>query len=72
MYFCPTKHKIQRKTTEKYDNLVDSCSIFYQQGRQVHFVHGNFGNIKVTTPEDVYIMKGLLSYNEASKAFGLS
>ena len=64
-------HEIQRETVQRYDGLVDSCSIYYNQGKKVHFVNGNFGNIKVTTPEDVYILKGLLSYYEASKAFGL-
>ena len=64
-------HEIQRETDQRYEGLVDSCSIYYKQGKKVHFVDGNFGNIKVTTPEDVYILKGLLSYYEASKAFGL-
>lgn len=34
-------------------------------------VQGNYGNIKVTRPEDVYILKGLLKYRDAMQAIGL-
>ena len=33
-------------------------------------VEGNRGNIKVTTPEDVYIFRALLQYRENEQAFG--
>ena len=34
-------------------------------------VEGNRGNIKVTTPEDVYTFRALLQYKENEQAFGL-
>ena len=33
-------------------------------------VMGNKGNIKVTTPEDVYILQALLRYKESEQTFG--
>ena len=41
-------------------------------GQTAHMVPGNRGNIKVTTPEDVYIMRALLQYQENEEAFGLA
>ena len=30
--------------------------------KDVNLVEGNFGNIKITTQEDVYILKGILEF----------
>lgn len=54
-----------------YGCLVDSCSVYRAVGHGVHMVRGNYGNIKVTCPEDVYILKGLLKYRDAMQAMGL-
>lgn len=54
-------HEQIRKRPQKYEDMIDSCTIYYQLGRKTHMVEGNFGNIKITTPEDVYILKGLLN-----------
>lgn len=54
----------------RYDNMVDACTIMTTLGKSVHLVYGNRGNIKVTTPEDVYIFRGLLQYKENEQAFG--
>lgn len=64
-------HRHLRSTPEGYGSLVDSCSVYQTAFKQVHLVSGNYGNIKVTTPEDVYILRGLLQYRDASTAFGL-
>ena len=63
-------HDAIRLRPERYDNMVDACTIMTTLGRPVHLVHGNRGNIKVTTPEDVYIFRGLLQYKENEQAFG--
>ena len=34
-------------------------------------IPGNRGNIKVTTPEDVYIFRAMLQYQENEQAFGM-
>ena len=64
-------HDILRPSPERYTDIVDSCTIYFKLGRQLHFVQGNFGNLKVTTPNDVYVIEGLLKYRDAVQAFGV-
>lgn len=54
-------HKIIRAKCG-YDDIVDSCTLYHMLKRKCHLVEGNFGNIKVTTPEDVYILEGILKF----------
>ena len=37
--------------------------------KDVHLVKGNRGNLKITTPEDVYIFKAFLEFKESKQAF---
>ncbi len=64
-------HDVVRKRPERYENMVDACTIIRSQGMTAHMVPGNRGNIKVTTPEDVYMFRALLQYKENEQAFGL-
>ena len=40
-------------------------------GKEVAIVKGNRGNIKVTTPEDLYIFRAMIQYRETQDVFGL-
>ena len=51
--------------------MVDNCTLIKSLGQTANMVEGNRGNIKVTTPEDVYIMRGLIQYKENEQAFGI-
>ncbi len=64
-------HDVVRATESRYENMVDACTIIRSQGMEAHMVEGNRGNIKVTTPEDVYMFRALLQYKENEQAFGL-
>ena len=64
-------HDVVRARPEKYENMVDACTIIRSQGIEANMVEGNRGNIKVTTPEDVYMFRALLQYKENEQAFGL-
>ena len=64
-------HDVVRARPEGYENMVDACTILKSQGIEVHMVEGNRGNIKVTTPEDVYMYRALVQYKENEQAFGL-
>lgn len=64
-------HDYVRGLSTRYDNMVDACTICKSQGIEVHLVEGNRGNIKVTTPEDVYMFRALLQFRESQQAFGL-
>ncbi len=54
------------------EGLVDSCSIYKKTGHDVALVSGNRGNIKVTTPEDLYLFRGLLNYKETQQTMGFT
>jgi len=47
---------------KSYENIVDNCTLFMSQSKKVNLIKGNFGNIKITTIEDVYLLKGILEY----------
>lgn len=64
-------HDRIRATENGYNNMVDACTMANSLGIDVHLVSGNRGNIKVTTPEDVYMFRALLQYKENEQAFGL-
>lgn len=63
-------HDAIRATETGYENMVDACTIYRALGKQPHMVIGNRGNIKVTTPEDVYMFRALIQYKENEQAFG--
>ena len=65
-------HDTIRQRPNRYENMVDNCTIIKTLGQTAHMVPGNRGNIMVTTPEDVYIMRALLQYQENEEAFGLA
>lgn len=55
------------KNVSNYENIVDNCTLFMKQNKKVHLTEGNFGNIKVTTYEDVCLLRGILQYLKAGK-----
>ncbi|MBQ3782524.1 MAG: 2-C-methyl-D-erythritol 4-phosphate cytidylyltransferase [Lachnospiraceae bacterium] len=64
-------HDEVRATNPTYENMVDSCTIMKTLGKEVNMIPGNRGNIKVTTPEDVYMFRALIQYKENEQAFGI-
>lgn len=64
-------HEQIRNSENGYTNMVDACTILRSLGKDVHLVLGNRGNIKITTPEDVYTFKAFLQYKENEQTFGL-
>ncbi|MBR1629946.1 MAG: 2-C-methyl-D-erythritol 4-phosphate cytidylyltransferase [Lachnospiraceae bacterium] len=63
-------HEKIQATETGYENMVDACTIIRTLGQTAYLVEGNRGNIKVTTPEDVYLLRALLQYQENEQAFG--
>ena len=64
-------HDEVRAINPSYENMVDACTIMTTLGEEVHMISGNRGNIKVTTPEDVYMFRALLNYKENEQTFGI-
>jgi len=65
-------HDKIRQRPEGYKDMVDACTIIRTLGGTCHLVEGNRGNLKITTPEDVYTFKAFLQYREDRETFGLS
>lgn len=63
-------HEKIRREDPDYTDIVDSCTLMKVIGKEPHLVEGNRGNIKVTTPIDVYMFRALLNYQENEQAFG--
>ena len=57
-------HEKVRRRPSGYADLVDQATICWTLGIPIHLVPGNRGNIKITTREDVYILRALLNYHE--------
>lgn len=64
-------HEKTRKTNPKYENIVDSCTLFKSLHKQTYMVNGNQGNIKITTIEDLYILRALIRFREDLEALGI-
>lgn len=63
-------HEQMRKINPSYTGITDTCTLMKKLGREVVMVQGNRGNVKVTTPEDLYIFHGLVQYHEVEQIFG--
>ena len=64
-------HEITRKTNPDYVDIVDSCTLFKTLGKETYMIKGNRGNIKITTIEDLYILRALIRYREDLEALGI-
>lgn len=60
-------HEKVRPDNPEYTGLVDSGSLLMSLGREVAIIKGPRSNIKVTTPEDLYIFRAMLEYRRAVK-----
>ena len=64
-------HEEIRKINPDYTDIVDSCTLFQTLGKETNMLEGNRGNIKITTIEDLYILRALIRFKEDLEAFGL-
>lgn len=42
------------------EEFTDDCQLFERAGRAVQLCQGSYGNIKITTPEDVFVAQAIL------------
>ena len=57
-------HEKIRTRPSGYADMVDQATICWTLGIPIHLVPGNRGNLKITTREDVYMLRALLNYHE--------
>lgn len=65
-------HAKMRKDNPDYVGVVDTCTMMKMLGKEVKLVEGPRGNIKVTTPEDLYNFRAMIQYKETEQIFGFS
>lgn len=51
--------------------LLDSALVFTYLGNDIHIIKESNQNIKITTPEDFYILKAMLELQENKYVFGI-
>ncbi|MCC8102652.1 MAG: 2-C-methyl-D-erythritol 4-phosphate cytidylyltransferase [Clostridiales bacterium] len=50
---------------------IDSCSLMYAYGNQLYWYEGSSDNIKVTTPEDFYMLRSIFESRENAQIYGI-
>ena len=72
------KLSILRQTYDDIENvnqpipLLDTALAYTLLGNDIHIIKENNNNLKVTTPEDYYILKAMLELEENKFVFGLA
>ncbi len=64
-------HEKMQKINPNYEDIVDSCTLFKTLNLPTYMIEGNRGNIKITTIEDLYILRALIRFKEDLEAFDL-
>lgn len=52
-------------------DFIDSCTMMSHYGKKLYLIDGPIEIIKVTTPQDFYIMRAILDAQENSQIYGL-
>lgn len=52
------------------NNCIDSCTMMQKYGHNLFLIDGSIENIKITTPEDFYIMRAILEAKENAQIYG--
>jgi 2-C-methyl-D-erythritol 4-phosphate cytidylyltransferase len=60
-----------RAFSEGINNFIDSCTMMQHYGKKLYLIDGPQENIKITTPDDFYIMRAILDAKENSQIYGL-
>ena len=61
----------EKAMKENKTDFIDSCSMMRYYGYDLYLIEGPQENIKITTPEDFYIMRALLDAKENSQIYGV-
>ena len=60
-----------QKAEKEHLRFIDSCTLMLHYGQKLHTVETDSQNIKITTPDDYYIFKALLSARENAQVLGV-
>lgn len=59
----------EKARAEGKDGVIDSCTMMTMYGHKLHSVTCGRENIKITTPEDLFLFKAILEYQQSALAF---
>lgn len=60
----------RKAIAEGIDSFIDSCTMLQYYGHKMYLIDGPKENIKITTPDDFYIMRAMLDAKENSQIYG--
>lgn len=60
-----------RALAENKNDFIDSCSMMQYYGYKLHMIDGPYENIKITTPDDFYMMRAIIEAKENEQIYGL-
>lgn len=60
-----------RALADGESDSIDSCTLMKRYGKQLHMLDGPYENIKITTPDDFYMMRAILEAKENRQIYGL-
>lgn len=59
----------EKALKEGKDDYIDCCTIMTHYGHKLHMIEGSAENIKITTPEDFYIMRAFIEARENEQMY---
>lgn len=60
----------ERAIAEGLNDSIDSCTLMQMYGKKLHMIDGPYENIKITTPDDFYMMRAILEARENDQIYG--
>ena len=60
----------ERALADGENNSIDSCTLMKRYGKQLHMIDGPYENIKITTPDDFYMMRAIFEAKENRQFYG--
>ncbi|MBQ9453024.1 MAG: 2-C-methyl-D-erythritol 4-phosphate cytidylyltransferase [Desulfovibrio sp.] len=61
----------EQSRVEGWHKAIDSATLMLHYGHQLHYVECSTANIKITTPYDYYVFKGILKAQESMQIIGV-
>ena len=59
----------KRADAEGKHDFIDSCTMMQHYGYRLHMIDGPYENIKITTPDDYYMMRAVLNVKEDNQLY---
>lgn len=64
-------HAHEKALSEGINTFIDCCTMMQHYGYALHMTDGPYENIKITTPDDFYMMRAILQAKEDAQIYGI-